>query len=42
VAYPDVILVGTGALSEGAAGIVAAGYFGNDWSVASGEFAWKP
>jgi pimeloyl-ACP methyl ester carboxylesterase len=42
VAYPDVILVGSGALAEGAAGIVAAGYFGNDWGVASGEFAWKP
>jgi pimeloyl-ACP methyl ester carboxylesterase len=42
VAYPDVILVGTGALTDGAAGIVAAGYFGNDWGVASGEFAWKP
>jgi hypothetical protein len=42
VAYPDVIMVGTAALSEGAAGIVAAGYFGNDWGIASGEFAWKP
>jgi hypothetical protein len=42
VAYPDVIVVGTGALTEGAAGIVAAGYFGNDWGVASGEFVWKP
>jgi fermentation-respiration switch protein FrsA (DUF1100 family) len=40
-AYPDCLLVNEKNLSEGSAGIVAAGFFGGDWSVDSGEFAWK-
>lgn len=38
--YPDCLVVGADALQSGNAGIVAAGFFGNDWSVSSGDFAW--
>jgi hypothetical protein len=41
IEYPDCIVVGLEMLSRGAAGIRAAGFFGNDWSVESGEFAWR-
>jgi len=41
VAYPDCLLVDAKSLREGAAGVLAAGYFGGDWSVESGEFAWR-
>ena len=41
VAYPDFTLVEPKVLESGAAGVVAAGFFGNDWGVASGEFAWR-
>ncbi len=40
VAYPDFLLVGPEALTKGAAGFLGAGYFGDDWSVDGGEFAW--
>ena len=39
--YPDCLVVGAPALEQGTAGIVAAGFFGNDWSVARGDFAWN-
>lgn len=38
--YPDCLLIGADALRRGNAGIVAAGFFGNDWSVSGGDFAW--
>ncbi len=41
VAYPDLLLVGPEALTQGAVGFRAAGYFGDDWGVESGEFAWR-
>jgi poly(3-hydroxybutyrate) depolymerase len=41
VAYPDCLLLSEKSLTESPAGILAAGYFGGDWSVNSGEFAWK-
>jgi pimeloyl-ACP methyl ester carboxylesterase len=41
VAYPDCVLVSAESLRGGAATFVAAGYFGGDWGVDSGEFAWK-
>jgi len=41
VAYPDCLLVDAKRLSQGAAAFIAAGYFGGDWGVESGEFAWK-
>lgn len=41
VAFPDCTLLGAEMLTEGLAGVRAAGYFGPDWGVASGEFAWR-
>ncbi len=41
IAYPDAVLVGPEALARGAGGFRAAGYFGDDWGVESGEFAWR-
>lgn len=41
VGYPDCIVLGTETLSQGINGVRAAGYFGLDWSVTKGEFAWR-
>jgi hypothetical protein len=41
VAYPDCMILGTDALTKGVEGVRMAGFFGNDWSVTSGEFVWK-
>lgn len=41
IGYPDCIVLGPDVLSEGTAGVRAAGFFGNDWSVASGDFVWR-
>jgi hypothetical protein len=41
VAYPDCLLVDSKVLSEQSSGLIAAGYFGPDWSAESGEFAWR-
>ncbi|KAB2655680.1 MAG: prolyl oligopeptidase family serine peptidase, partial [Verrucomicrobia bacterium] len=41
VAYPDVTVFGSDALSKGWGGARAAGYFGNDWTVENGEIAWE-
>jgi dienelactone hydrolase len=41
VGYPDCTVIGPEMLSEGAKGVRAAGFFGNDWSVDQGEFAWR-
>jgi hypothetical protein len=41
VAYPDCLLISPKSLSEGPAAFIAVGYFGGDWGVDSGEFAWK-
>ncbi|MGO9471469.1 MAG: hypothetical protein ACLQIB_58535 [Isosphaeraceae bacterium] len=41
VAYPDCLLADAKGLSEGRSAFIAAGYFGGDWSVESGEFAWR-
>ncbi len=38
--YPDLLLVGPEAWEHGTAGIRCAGFFGNDWSVERGEWAW--
>lgn len=40
VGYPDALVVGTDALTQGEAGILAAGFFGPDWSVERGDWAW--
>jgi pimeloyl-ACP methyl ester carboxylesterase len=43
VAYPDCIVLRPEGLTKGLEGIVAAGYFGEDWSVrgSGGEFTWR-
>lgn len=39
--YPDCLLLGPDFLTRGNRGIVAAGFFGNDWSVETGDFVWS-
>jgi hypothetical protein len=41
VAYPDVTVLGPDTLMKGSRGVRAAGFFGLDWSVENGEFAWQ-
>jgi dienelactone hydrolase len=41
VGVPDCVVMGPEALSKGAAGVRAAGFFGNDWSVDTGEFVFS-
>jgi len=38
--YPDCLVFGPEVLARGAEGVRAAGFFGPDWGVASGEFVW--
>jgi pimeloyl-ACP methyl ester carboxylesterase len=42
VGYPDCLVLRAESLTRGNDGLRAAGYFGPDWGVQSGEFAWKP
>jgi predicted esterase len=41
VAYPDLIVLGPETLAQGSEGVRVAGFFGWDWSVEKGEFAWR-
>jgi predicted peptidase len=41
IAYPDCIVLGPEALERGIDGVRVAGFFGNDWSVENGDFAWR-
>jgi poly(3-hydroxybutyrate) depolymerase len=41
VAYPDCLLLGAKSLGEGSKPPIAVGYFGADWSIETGEFAWR-
>ena len=41
-AYPDVLILEPESLVKGTEGVIVAGFFGNDWSVKNGEFAWRP
>jgi hypothetical protein len=41
VAFPDCTVFGADTLREGAKGVRGTGYFGNDWTVERGEFAWR-
>jgi poly(3-hydroxybutyrate) depolymerase len=41
VGFPDCTVIGAEMLTDGIAGVRAAGYFGLDWGVTSGEFAWR-
>lgn len=38
---PDLLVLTPEVLTKGTAGIAAAGFFGNDWSVERGEVAWR-
>jgi poly(3-hydroxybutyrate) depolymerase len=40
-AFPDCLVIGAEMLEKGIDGIRAAGFFGLDWSVEAGDFAWK-
>jgi pimeloyl-ACP methyl ester carboxylesterase len=40
--WPDCLVLGPEMLTKGAEGVRAAGFFGADWGVASGEFVWGP
>jgi hypothetical protein len=39
--FPDILVFTPELLTKGSAGVEAAGFFGVDWSVVSGEFAWR-
>jgi pimeloyl-ACP methyl ester carboxylesterase len=41
VGYPDCLVLGPDVLTQGSRGVRAAGFFGPDWGVDSGEFAWR-
>jgi hypothetical protein len=41
VAYPDCVVIGPEMLARGSAGVRVAGFFGLDWSVEEGEFAFE-
>jgi hypothetical protein len=40
-AYPDCLVIDSSMLERGNKGVRCAGFFGNDWSVGTGEFAWR-
>lgn len=39
--YPDLFVADASLFEVGSQGVRGAGFFGNDWSVAAGEFAWR-
>ncbi|PCI32407.1 MAG: alpha/beta hydrolase [Flavobacteriaceae bacterium] len=39
--FPDVLLFDNSVLRNGTRAVKAAGFFGNDWSIETGEFQWK-
>lgn len=41
VGYPDLIVGRTSMLTAGERGMMVAGFFGQDWSLESGEFVWE-
>lgn len=41
VAWPDCTVLDATTLTRGASGVRCAGFFGADWQIASGEFAWR-
>jgi len=41
VAIPDVLVIEPSMLQEGLAGVRGAGFFGPDWSIETGTFAWR-
>jgi len=41
VEFPDCTVFASDTLTKGGDGACAAGFFGPDWSVDKGEFAWR-
>ncbi len=41
IAFPDCTVFGVDTLARASEGVRVTGYFGNDWSVENGEFAWR-
>lgn len=41
VAYPDCTVISPEMLRAGVKGVLTAGFFGNNWSVTKGDFAWS-
>jgi len=41
VGYPDCVVAGSEVLTKGNTAVRLAGFFGTDWSIASGDFAWR-
>jgi hypothetical protein len=41
VGFPDLMIFDSSMLLNGASGVRAAGYFGNDWSVEKGDVVWR-
>ena len=42
VGVPDCIVLGSDSLTRGGDGVRAAGFFGTDWKVESGDWVWQP
>jgi pimeloyl-ACP methyl ester carboxylesterase len=42
VSYPDCTVIAPEMLAKGTAGVRVAGFFGTDWTVEAGDFAWRP
>ena len=41
VGIPDVMVMNVDALAKGEAGLLCAGFFGPDWDVDGGDWAWR-
>ncbi|MCG8308485.1 MAG: alpha/beta hydrolase [Cytophagales bacterium] len=39
--FPDVTIVKSSVIKNGISGVECAGFFGNDWSVETGDFVWR-
>lgn len=39
--FPDVMVFDQSIFTEGMGGVIASGFFGNDWSVEKGDFVWR-
>ena len=39
--YPDLMIISAAMYTQGVRGVIAAGYFGNDWSVEKGDIVWS-
>ena len=42
IAYPDLTILDSSSLSKGVEGLRGAAFFGNDWSLETGEVALRP